>query len=125
MNDETFGRLTKDSQYREYTPAVNPLGQGTIPPVASADFLHTLHEQGATRVIPFDLSDKLECSWPGTSPALLSNFIRINAGEEISTRVNATSELYYVMRGHGSSTAGDTEIDWKQGDFFVVPGGRE
>ncbi|HEY9775235.1 MAG TPA: cupin domain-containing protein [Planktothrix sp.] len=125
MGDETVEKLTKDSQYREYTRAVNPLGQGTIPPVATADFLHTLHEQGPTRVIPFDLSEKLECSWTGTSPALLSNFIRIEPNEEISTRVNATSELYYVIRGSGVSTAGDTEIRWSKGDFVVVPGGRQ
>ncbi|HEY9717661.1 MAG TPA: hypothetical protein V6C69_09335 [Trichormus sp.] len=124
MTDDATKLLTKSAQYREYSRAVNPLGQGTIPPVVSAELPSSLHMTGDTRVIPFDLSKQLDCSYPATGPSLLANFIRIKSGESIDTKVNATSELYYVIRGAGTSGVGSDQIAWSQGDFFIIPGGR-
>jgi len=45
------------------------------------DFPHHLHEEGPTRIIPFDLSEQLRCPSPATSPALCANFIRVLGGE--------------------------------------------
>lgn len=122
---ETKNQLEKDAQFFEYTKAADPLSRGSITQVPYAELLSELHEQGPTRIIPFDLSDKLNSSAPATSPNLAAAFIRIVPDETIQTQVNATSELYYVIRGKGTSTRNNSEISWKKGDFFVVPGGME
>jgi len=118
-------RWTADGLYYEYSKAANPIAAGFITKVPLADFPHTLHQEGPTRIIPFDLSEKLKCPGPATSPALCSNFIRILPGEAIATRPNATSELYHVIRGSGRTRIRDGEIAWEQGDFFVLPAGSE
>jgi len=123
MSKQVVTELEKDVQFFEYTQAANPLSKGTIKQVPYAELLHTLHEQGETRIISFDLSEKLICNSPATSPNLSANFIRIKAGEKIQTVANATSELYYVMRGSGHTKAREIKISWAKGDFFVIPGG--
>src|SRR6185312_3463206 len=100
-DSELEARWTNDGLYYEYSKAANPIAEGLTTEVPMADFSHHLHENGPTRVIPFDLSQELKCPGPATSPALCSNFIRIREGEHIRTNPNATSELYYVIRGKG------------------------
>jgi gentisate 1,2-dioxygenase len=117
--------LQKDIQFFEYTKAANPLSRGTITQVPYAELPSKLHEEGSTRIIPFDLSDKLMIDGRATSPNLAASFIRIKSGERITTSVNATSELYYVIRGSGTTSTRGTNIPWSVGDFFVVPGGKE
>jgi gentisate 1,2-dioxygenase len=116
---------TSDGEYYEYSKAANPIGAGLIPPVPIADFSHEQHERGPTRVIPFDLSEKLHCAGPATSPALLASFVRIQTGEQIVTNPNATSELYYVIRGCGTTQRGDVKLAWCEGDIFTLPCGGE
>jgi gentisate 1,2-dioxygenase len=118
-------RFAADGEYYEYSKAANPIGAGLIPPVPLADFPHDLHEQGATRVIPFDLSAQLKCAGPATSPALLASFIRINPGEQLATNPNATSELYYVIRGQGRTARDGLSMSWNEGDIFTLPAGGE
>jgi gentisate 1,2-dioxygenase len=115
--------LQKDVQFFEYTSAVDPLAKGTITPVPYAELLSELHENGPSRVIPFDLSGSLKTERNATSPNLAAAFIRILPGEKVQTEVNSTSELFYVIRGKGHTARKGCDITWKQGDFFVVPGG--
>lgn len=116
-------RWTRDAQYFEYSKAANPIGSGLTSKVPLADFPRQLHEDGPTRIIPFDLSEQLRCPGPATSPALCANFVRILAGEHIETRPNATSEVYYVIRGHGQSRLQGEDLPWREGDFFALPAG--
>ena len=109
--DETtidLDELTRDGVFYEYSRAADPIGSGAIPPVPYAEFPAALHEQGPTRIIPLDLSRELRCPGPATSPSLCANFMHIRPGESIRVRPNASSQLYFVMRGRGrtSSTAG-------------------
>src|SRR5262249_9058231 len=117
-------RWTKAAQYFEYSKAANPVGHQTSK-VPYADFPSRLHEEGPTRIVPFDLSDQLRCPGPATSPALCANFIRILAGESLQTRPNATSEVYYVIRGSGRTRLREGELPWKEGDFFALPAGSQ
>src|SRR5258708_26697056 len=98
-HEKTSDRWTKDAQYFEYSKAANPIGSGLISKVPLADFPHRLHEEGPTRIVPFDLSERLGCPGPATSPALCANFIRILAGERLQTQPNPTSAGYYDIRG--------------------------
>ena len=69
-DETTIDRWTKDAQFFEYSKAANPIGSGLTSKVPLADFPHHLHEEGPTRIIPFDLSEQLRCPGPATSPAL-------------------------------------------------------
>ena len=123
MKVDSKADLQKDVEYFEYTSAADPQSRGTITGVPYAELPSELHETGATRIIPFDLRDKLSNKTLSTSPNLAASFIKILPGEKLETTANATSELYYVIRGQGISKRKDLEINWKKGDFFVVPGG--
>ncbi len=125
MTERDLSGLAADVQFFEYTQASNPLGRGAIKQVPYAEHSSKLHEEGPTRIIPFDLSDKMVSDGPATSPNLAAAFIRIQPGNRLSTAANATSELYYVIRGGGKSVAHGVEIPWRTGDFFVIPGGKE
>lgn len=82
----------------------------------------SLHESGATRVIPFDLSVQMNIDQACSSPNLLASFIRINPNEEIDTDATATSQAFYIIRGSGKSISSEHgEIQWSQGDLFVFP----
>lgn len=114
----------KDALVFEYSSAANPIASGSVPPIPYAEFTSELYAAGPSRVIPLDLSQALKCSSPATTPSLSASFLRIEAGDVLDTHANATSELFYVIRGSGTSTIGDREISWAQGDFFTVPGER-
>ncbi len=124
-NESQSSDLTSDGLYYEYTRAADPIGSGAIGQVPTAEFPSSLHTTGPTRLVPLDTSKELKCSGPATSPALCANFVRILAGEELTTAPNATSQLIYVMRGKGSTQFGMQEIPWKVGDFIVLPTGSD
>lgn len=114
---------TRDAQFFEYTSAADPIGSGMISPVPAVEFDPSLYNSGETRLIPLDLSKELKTPYPATAPSLLANFIRIKAGEFIHTQPNATSELYYIISGAGSTEVGGDTIQWKKGDFLTLPAG--
>jgi gentisate 1,2-dioxygenase len=77
-----------------------------------------------TGVVPLDLSTELGIkAGAATSPALLANFLRIHAGEQIDTSPNATSQLYYVLFGHGFAAVNGQLVKWEKGDFLTLPAG--
>ncbi|MGR7001481.1 hypothetical protein ACU686_31160 [Yinghuangia aomiensis] len=47
--------------------------------------------------------------------------MRINRGDRLAVDVNATSQLYYVMYGRGTSVVGGRVARWEKGDFVVLP----
>jgi gentisate 1,2-dioxygenase len=116
--------LTQDALFYEYSRAADPIGSGAIPSVPHAEFSATLHEQGPTRVIPLDLSRQLGCPGPATSPSLCANFLHIRPGESIRVQPNASSQLYFVLRGRGQTQFGDTQFPWGTGDFVTLPAGN-
>ena len=63
--------------------------------------------------------------WARHQPRLCANFIRIVPGKRLTTKPNATSELYHVIRGRGRTGVHGQEIPWEKGDFFVLPAGCE
>ena len=113
--------LTKqeeDSRIYEYTSAANP----NMAPVPVLVHPASLHETGATRIIPFDLSEHMNISYPATSPNLMAYFLRICPNESLNTKASATSQAFYVIRGSGSSTSKEHgNIEWSEGDLFVLP----
>lgn len=80
-----------------------------------------MHESGPTRIIPFDLSAQMHIDYPATSPNLIASFLRICKDESLETKATATSQAFYVIRGRGTSVYEEEEVQWHEGDLFVVP----
>lgn len=77
-----------------------------------------------TGLVPLDLSATLGLDYPATTPLILSRYARIRAGETLSTAFRASAEVYHVIRGSGTTTAGGAvSIAWKASDTFCLPGG--
>lgn len=101
----------------EYSAAATP----DLKDVPIQPFPASLHEHGDTRVIALDLSKELETPYLATSPNLLANYIRIKPNEHIDTHVEATSEIFFVMRGSGHTKTETGTIRWHEGDSFTLP----
>lgn len=114
---------TANAVYFEYTRAANPIAAGAISEIPAARFGTEAYSQGATRIVPLDLSEELGLPAPATSPALCANFIRLCAGDSLETDVNASSEMFYVISGRGSTQVADRSIPWAEGDIVTLPCG--
>ncbi len=105
------------ADFKEYMSAVNP----PMPKIDVVDYPSSLHEQGDTRIIPFDLSKRLDIQYPATSPNLMANFIKINPNDTLKTQAQATSQMFFVIRGAGKTQMSEGTIEWKEGDLFTLP----
>lgn len=105
------------AEFNEYLSAANP----DMPKVEIKAFDAVLHQSGETRIIPMDMSAGLQTDYPATTPNLLASFLRICANESLETRESATSEMFYVIRGSGTTETEWGVTAWKEGDLFVVP----
>ena len=113
--------FTANSIYFEYTRAANPIADGTISPVPPMKFGPELYATGPSRVVPLDTSAHLHVGSPATSPALCANFMRVNKGDSLHTEVNASSQLFYVISGKGSTRVDGATMTWEKGDFLTLP----
>jgi gentisate 1,2-dioxygenase len=112
------------ARYFEYSKAANPIGSGHAPQVPITQFSPEVYMDQPTSVVPLDLSKQLGITTgAATSPALLANFVRIRAGEQIGTNPNATSQLYYVLYGRGFAAINGRLARWEKGDFLTLPAG--
>jgi gentisate 1,2-dioxygenase len=113
---------TEAAEFFEYSTAADPIRASLTPRIPFQFFSASLYAEGPTRVVPLDLSTALKCEAPATGPDLCANFIRIVAGESVFLDPNATSLVFYVIRGEGHARSGQATIEWHSGDFFTVPG---
>jgi gentisate 1,2-dioxygenase len=119
-----FAEWAGDARYFEYSQAANPIGSGFTPKIPIIKFSPEIYLDEPTGIVPLDLSQQLGIkTGEATSPALLANFVRIRAGEQIDTAVNATSQLYYVLYGRGFAAVDGRLVKWEKGDFLTLPAG--
>jgi gentisate 1,2-dioxygenase len=99
------------------------------PPIPCHQFLaerdQALDPATATGVIPLDLSGPMAMEGPATTPLILTSYVRLRAGETLSTRDKASGEIYYVIVGSGTTSKGADTIAWGPGDVLCLPGGGE
>jgi len=122
-------RLTEAARFHDYRRASNPQAEGALGPVPGTRFGAELHERGPTATIPLDNAALLGCPGPATAPGLCANFVHVRPGESQATDANATSQLFFAMRGEGTTRVADgsgastpgTEIPWRAGDIFTLP----
>lgn len=101
----------------QYLQAADP----EIPPVPIRTFPAKLHQEGPTRIVHFDHSKELKTDYPATSPNCLASYVHIEAGKSLTTDLQATSHLFYVLHGRGEiATAGDS-IEFAKGDIITLP----
>lgn len=122
---EGFDDWTADAVFYEYSAAADPVRGGSTSAVPVEKYGADVYAGPGSRVIPLDLSDALHTDYPATSPALLASFVRVDAGEPLTTGVDATSELFYCLHGSGWSQVGDSRIRWEGGDFVTLPAGGD
>ena len=116
--------LTASVRLFEYSRAANPVGAGTTPSVPLRQFPASLHKSfDQTGIIPLDVSGELGIAGPATSPALCASFVRVLPGESLDTQPVATSELFFVLAGSGSTGFDGGLVSWGPGDVFVLPAG--
>lgn len=112
-----------------YAQAANPVRAGLTEPIPLQAWPASLHAPGPTAVLPLDLSQRLGCPGPATSPALAAHFLRLQAGDGLKAEAVATSSLFYVLQGCGqlrrpaAAGAPELSLDWGRGDLFVLPCG--
>lgn len=111
--------------FYEYSLAANPIRPSLTPRVPFRFFPPSLYAEGPSRVVPLDLSAELKCEGPATGPDLCANFIRLLANDALPLDPNATSQVFYVIRGAGTAAIGGTALNWSEGDFFTAPGAVE
>jgi hypothetical protein len=81
-----FADWADEARYFEYSKAANPIGSGHAPQVPIRQFGPEIYLDRPTGIVPLDLSRELGIkTGEATSPALLANFVRIRAGEQIDT----------------------------------------
>lgn len=73
-------------------------------------------------LIALDLSPTLGAIFALSTPAMLARYVVVRAGESLQHAFEATGEIYYVAQGQGTTNSGDTQIAWRAGDVFVLPG---
>ena len=78
-----------------------------------------------TGLVPLDLSHTLGLGYPATTPFILSRYARIRAGETLDTAFRASTELYHVIRGSGTTRIGNGEtLHWEAADTFCLARGE-
>lgn len=101
----------------------------SYPPVPVRQFLaereRAFDENGASGLIELDASDTLGTAYAATTPSLLCRYIKVRAGERLSSIAVASGEVFYVIAGRGASRNGRDEIAWSMGDVFCFAGGAE
>ena len=114
---------TRDGGAIEYSKAANPLANGTTPPMPIFEFPPDNYEGRPTGITPLDLSEMLKCDSPASSPGLLASFIHVTAGDTLTVRVNATSQLIFTRSGTGIITIpeSDASIPYQLGDLVTIP----
>ena len=113
---------SSQAQFFEYGSSVNPLQKGFIPKIPYRSFSADFFDNPGSAVQPLDLSSELGCIGPATGPSLCANFIRLDG--KLKTDANATSQLFYVAHGAGTSFIPRSHtFEWSEGDIFVVPAG--
>jgi gentisate 1,2-dioxygenase len=77
-----------------------------------------------TGLVSLDLSAVLGLAYPATTPFILSQYARIRAGDTLETAFQASTELYHVICGSGTTRTSDGgTLAWEPADTFCLPGG--
>jgi len=115
---------SEQARFFSYGEAANPLRSGLTQPVPYRTFAPSFFQEAGSAVLPLDLSRELGCTAPATGPSLCANFVRLDGGE-LRTMAAATSQLFFVANGEGTTEACGERFAWSEGDMLVLPAGGD
>lgn len=72
-----------------------------MPPVSYHAFQSKLDSKVYTHLHLFDLSSELKTPFRATTPTTLIGFLYIKAKESFKNSFNASSQIYFVVKGKG------------------------
>ncbi len=101
----------------EYLQAADP----RMPEVPIRRFPADLHLTGPSGIVHLDNSKELMTDYPATSPNCLASFVRLEPGTTLTTDVQASSHLFYVLRGRGVIGTPCGFNNWADGDVITLP----
>ena len=123
----TTERAETESARRAVYEVPENIFQTKRPPVPAHVFVNerdkAFSESTPSGPINLDLSEQLGFDYPATTPLLLARYLRVCAGENLSTELISGGEIHYVIQGNGESNNGNDQIAWRTGDVFCFPGG--
>ncbi|HEY5638321.1 MAG TPA: cupin domain-containing protein [Burkholderiales bacterium] len=97
-----------------------------LAPVPSTTFIaerdRAFDPAAPTGLIDMDLSKTLELPFPATTPLVLSRYAVIRAKETLKVEVRASTQLFCILKGRGTTEVAGETIDWKAGDVLALPG---
>lgn len=131
MTASRAGHADANTQYSAHAMYVQPSGPFDVlqPDVVPHVFLEEqkkAFEPGApTGMVALDLSASLCTDWPASTPVMLARYLVVRAHETLTHRFVSSGEIFYPVRGRGTSTSGGAKLSWKTGDVFCFPGGAE
>lgn len=97
-----------------------------IPPhIFEAERDAAMAADGASEEIHCNLGGLVGSAGPATSPLMLASYIRLSAAQPLTVRYRASTEIYCVLKGSGSTRLRNECIQWSEGDVFVLPGGAQ
>lgn len=118
---DSRNQWTTDARYFEHSKVVNPIDHQT-PKVPTADFDQCLHEQGESRIIPLDLSNKVLC--PVRAPARAfapTSFVSNRVIASVHRRMPPLSFISSSVAKVGEINR--ETIPWTPHDLFTLPVG--
>ena len=101
--------------------------KANFPPIIASSFVSERDEafdsETGTKLLLVDQSDKMNLSFPATTPLVLAAYARIRAGDSLVHNPCASTVFGFVIEGKGYTTQEKDRLDWSAGDAFCLPGG--
>src|SRR5262245_64611402 len=95
---------TENARYLTSLDGFNIKHPPVPPHVFCAERDRALDPGAPTGLVPLDLSAALGLAYPATTPFILSQYARIRTADGLVTAFRASTELYHVIRGSGTTT---------------------
>lgn len=98
----------------EYATAANP----SLSKIPIKSF--NLCDENKYNIFTCNLQKELNTFYPATTPSLLAEVVHLKEYDNIKIDRNSFSQLFYVIKGSGTTLFNDSEIEWNQGDIFIT-----
>ena len=102
----------------EYESASNPTIEEI--PIETLN-KESYEDEEESKVINFDLSNKIGTDYKATSPNLLASFIVLKKNDKILVRSKCSSQLFYIINGSGCLKNEFEDLMFSEGDLITLP----
>lgn len=100
----------------EYSQAANP----KMVKVPMKTFELDTKRFSKTTVFPFNMQQLFNTTYCCTTPSLLAEVVQMLKNDLLSVERNSFTQIFYVLKGSGSTLFNDGTILWSKGDIIVT-----